>query len=175
MLDRCQRQWRTATLAALPTQRPAGCSPAGEAAKIAASYARLPAGCLFPVSAVWSEPIADRVVVPPGILEELPPPGVVPGSLDPEVDRPPDRRGGVAADVMAQQVVRQHQVAGLAGDLFRLRRPDGRVAARGEEGVGPVLPEVLRVGHVGARPYPQIARVLLALIGHQRPGHGERP
>src|SRR5580693_7785938 len=102
------------------TQRPAGCSPAEEAANIAASCARLSAGCLFPVGAVWSEPIADRVVVPPGIGEEFAPPRVVPGSLDPEVDRPPDRQGRVAADVMAQQVVRQNQVAGLAGDLFRL-------------------------------------------------------
>ena len=73
MLDRCQRQWRTAGLAALLTQRPAGCSPAGAAAKIAASYARLSAGCLFLASAVWSKPIADRVVVQPGFLEELAP------------------------------------------------------------------------------------------------------
>jgi hypothetical protein len=27
---------------------------------------------------------------------------------------------------MAQQVVRQHQVTGLAADLLRLRQPDGR-------------------------------------------------
>src|ERR1700722_11930537 len=118
MRDRCQRQWRTAGFSRTAlTQRPAGCSPAEEAANIAASCARLSAGCLFPVGAGWSEPIADRVVVPPGIGEELPPPGVVPGSLDPEVDRPPDRRRGVAADVMAQQAVRQHQVAALAADL----------------------------------------------------------
>src|SRR5580693_9813251 len=164
MLDRCQRQWRTAGFSRTAlTQRPAGCSPAGEAAKIAASCARLSAGCLFPVSAVWSKPIADRVVVQPGILEEFPPPGIVPGSLDPEVDRTPDHRGGIATDVMAQQIVRQHQIAGLAGDLFRLRQPDGRVAARREEGVRPVRTEVVRVGQVRSGPYPQIARVLLAL------------
>ncbi len=77
MLDRCQRQWRTATLAALLTQRPTGCSPAGAAANIAASYARLSADSLFPASAVRSKPIADSVVVQPLAPEELPSPGVM--------------------------------------------------------------------------------------------------
>src|SRR6202167_1810022 len=166
MLDRCQRQWRTAWFSRTAlTQRPAGCSPAGEAAKIAASCSRLSAGCLFPVSAVWSKPIADRVVVQPGILQEFPPPGVVPGSLDPEVDRTPDRRGRVAADVMAQQVVRQHHVTGLTGDLHRLGQLDGRVAAGREEGVRPVRTEVPRVGQVRARPDPQ---------GYLRPARADR-
>jgi hypothetical protein len=40
MLDRCQQQRRTADLAALPTQRPAGCSPAGAAANIATDYCK---------------------------------------------------------------------------------------------------------------------------------------
>lgn len=102
----------------------------------------------------------------------------MPGALHPEVDGAPDRPGGVAADVVAQQIVRQEQIPGPAPDLLRLGERDRRVAARREERVGAVLAEVRRMCQVGAGPHPEIAGVLVELVGHQHPGEqreGARP
>jgi hypothetical protein len=94
------------------------------------------------------------------------------GVADPEVQRAPGRLGLVAADVVAEEVVREQQVPRAPGDLLGLGQVDRRIGA---VRLRAVRAEVRGVGQVRARPDPQVAGVLGPLIGQQNPGQqGER-
>src|SRR5262249_27955399 len=61
----------------------------------------------------------DRLVVQPGVLEELIPVGCVVDAADPEGQCASRLPGlGVAADVVAEEVVGEQQVACVPGDLL---------------------------------------------------------
>ena len=112
MLDRRQRQRRTAGLSRTSDTATGGLLARGAAAKIATLHGRLSAGVVFPGASGCTESLADGVVVEPGVLEELAPARIVAGPLDPEVDGAPHRLRGVPADVVAEQVMGEEQVPG---------------------------------------------------------------
>src|SRR5271157_1994981 len=128
MLDRRQRQRRTAGLAELLAQATGGLLARGSGGEDrlleSQGYQPVLYSPLLPASA---ESLADGIVVEPGVPEELAPPRVMAGPLDPEVDGAPHRPRGIAADVVAEQVMREQQVPGLAGHLLGLGQPDRRV------------------------------------------------
>ena len=110
----------------------------------------------------------ERVVVQPGILEELFAAGGVAGAADPVVQGAAGLvRGVVAADVVAQEVVREQQVARVPGDLLGRGQDDRRVGAEIPEGV---LGVVGGVREVRSRPEPQVAWVISALVGQEYSG-----
>jgi hypothetical protein len=118
----------------------------------------------------------DWCVVEPSVLKESPPMRVVSEAFHAEVHRAPHNVRGIAADVVPQQVVRQQEVSGPSSNLLGLGQPDRWIAGRLEERFRPVLAEVVRVGQMGSGSYPQVAGVLIELVGHQDPSQErERP
>jgi hypothetical protein len=114
------------------------------------------------------ESLPDRVVVKPGVLEKLAPPGVVPGPLDPEVDGAPHRPRGIPADVVAEQVHhgaaafrlgelgRAEEIervpAELGGDLEPRHVPGAGQDDTGEVGQGPARESTAERGRRSADP-----------------------
>src|SRR5579859_1437050 len=70
----------------------------------------------------------DRLVVEPGVLQELTPMRRVVNVADPKVQRTPRLLGFVvAADVVAEQIVGEQQVSGASLDLLGLGQVDRRI------------------------------------------------
>ena len=96
------------------------------------------------------------------------------------VDGPSYSIGGIAALVVAQQVVGQEQVSSVGGDLHWVGQEQWRIEQRAvpaawlERPRSP-LPEQALMVEMRAGPDPKVAALTGSLIGHDHPGeHGER-
>lgn len=65
----------------------------------------------------------------------------------------------VAADIVAEKVVREQQVSSASPDLLRRREADRRIGA---EHLRAVTAEVPGMCQVRSRPHPQVAGILIS-------------